>query len=359
MRNLRVNIFSNRKARYINMIEKEVFGMTNGYKVFLFTLSNNNGMTVKLTNYGGAVVSILVTDKDGKTDDVVLGYDTLEEYVKGDTNQGALIGRYANRIGGSKFTLNGKEIDLRANEKGNTLHGGIIGYHRRVWTIDETGDNSITFGYFSPDQEENYPGNLKVTCKYTLTDDNELKLEYRGKSDADTVVNLTNHSYFNIGGIHSGSVLSQIVQINAEAYTPVDAELIPTGEIAPVEGTVFDFRKPKPIYQDLDKCDLIGYDHNFMLGEPHVMREAAIVYDPNTGREMRVSTDMPAIQFYTAISLQGEIGKEGQMMKPQTALCLETQYAPDSPNQKNFPDCVLKAGEEYNFTTIYKFGVRK
>jgi len=341
------------------MIEKEIFGMTNGYKVFLFTLKNSKGMTVKLTNYSGAIVSIFVPDKDGNFGDVVLGYDDLEGYVNGTSTQGALVGRYANRIANGKFTLNGKEIELRCNEGTNCLHGGIVGYHKRVWTVDETTDNSVTFGYFSPDLEENFPGNVKVTCKYTLTEDNELKLEYKGKSDQDTVLNLTNHSYFNIGGIHSGSVLSQIVQINAETYTPVDNKLIPTGEIAPVENTVFDFRKPKAIDADLDKTDIIGYDHNFMLGEPHVMREAAIVYDPVSGREMTVYTDKPAIQFYTAIGLQGEIGKDGLMMKIQTALCLESQYAPDSPNQPNFPGCVLKKDEEYNFTTIYKFGVRK
>jgi aldose 1-epimerase len=341
------------------MIEKEVFGMTDGYKVFLFTLKNSKGMTVKLTNYSGAVVNIFVPDKDGNIDDVVLGYDDLEGYVNGTSSQGALVGRYANRIAKAKFTLNGEEIQLRANEGTNCLHGGIIGYNKRVWTVDETTDDSVTFGWFSPDGEEDFPGNLKVTCKYTLTEDNELKLEYKGKSDADTIVNLTNHSYFNLGGIHSGSVLSQIVQINADSYTPVDSDLIPTGEIAPVEGTVFDFREPKAICRDLDQSDIIGYDHNFMLGEPHVMREAAVVYDPETGREMRVSTDKPAIQFYTAIGLQGEIGKGGLMMKIQTGLCLESQYAPDSPNQPNFPSCVLKAGEEYNFTTIYKFGVRK
>ncbi len=341
------------------MIEKEVFGMTDGYKVFLFTLKNSKGMTVKLTNYSGAVVSIIVPDKDGNFADVVLGYDDLEGYVNGTSSQGALVGRYANRIANGRFTLNGREIQLRCNEGTNCLHGGIIGYNKRVWTVDETTDNSVTFGYFSPDQEENFPGNVKVTCKYTLTEDNELKLEYTGRSDEDTILNLTNHSYFNIAGIHSGSVLGQIVKINADTYTPVDGNLIPTGEMAPVENTVFDFRQPKAIGRDLDQSDIIGYDHNFNLGEPHVMREAAVVYDPGTGREMTVSTDKPAIQFYTAIGLQGEIGKDGMMMKIQTALCLESQYAPDSPNQPNFPDCVLKKDEEYNFTTIYKFSVRK
>ena len=303
-------------------------------------LSTSNGLVIKFNRTGAKIDSITL---DGKK---------IAE-------NGFTVGRCANRIANGKFTLNGKEIELRCNEGTNSLHGGIVGYNKRVWTVDETTDNSVTLGYFSPDQEENFPGNVKVTCKYTLTEDNELKLEYKGKSDQDTILNLTNHSYFNIGGIHSGSVLSQIVQINAETYSPVESNIIPTGEIAPVENTIFDFRKPKTFVADLDKSDLIGYDHNFMLGEPHVMREAAIVYDPRTGREMTVHTDKPAIQFYTAIGLQGEIVKDGLMMKIQTALSLESQYAPDSPNQPNFPSCVLKKDEEYNFTTIYKFGVRK
>lgn len=341
------------------MIERKEFGFHDGYKVFLFTVTNKNGMSAVFTNYSGAIVSIFAPDKDGSFGDVVLGYDDLEGYVNGTSSQGALVGRYANRIGGGKFTVGGKEYQLRLNENTNTLHGGLIGFNKRVWTVEETTDNSVTFGYISPDGEENFPGTLKMTCKYTLTDDNEVKLEYKGVCDADTVVNMTNHSYFNLAGVHGGSVMSQQVQIFAENYTPVNAQLIPTGEIAPVENTVFDFRTPKAICRDLGETDLIGYDHNFMLGESHVMKKAAVVFDPITGREMTVSTDKPAIQFYTAIGLNGEIGKDGIMMKPQTALCLESQFAPDSPNQPNFPSAVLKAGEEYNFTTIYAFSVRK
>ncbi len=340
------------------MIEKKDYGFYNGYKVFLFTLTNKNGMKAELTNYSGAIVSLYVPDRNGIMEDVVLGYDDLDGYVKGTSSQGALIGRYANRIANAKFTLNGTEYKLFANENDNSLHGGMVGYNKRVWTVDATTDNSVTFGYVSPDGEENFPGTVKVTCTYTLTDDNEIKLEYTGISDADTVLNLTNHSYFNLGGVLSGSILDHELQLFADSYTPVNSALIPTGEIADVTGTPFDFRTPKRIGQDVDAGLLVGYDHNYMLGEPHVMRKAAVAYCPKTGIEMTTYTDKPAIQLYTAIGLGGEIGKGGQEMKFQTAFCLESQYAPDSINQPNFPDCVLKKGEEYKFTTIYGFSTR-
>ena len=347
------------KGMVKTMIEKAEFGFSNGYKVFLFTLKNSSGMTLKLTNYSAAIVSIFVPDKNGNYDDVVLGYDDLAGYEAGTSSQGAVVGRYANRIGNGQFTINGETFELYKNDGPNTLHGGSVGFNKRVWTVEETTDNSVTFGYFSPDGEENFPGNLKVSCTYTLTEENEVKINYKGVSDKDTVLNLTNHSYFNLGGIHSGSILGNELQIFADTYTPVNKQLIPTGEIASVEGTAFDFRQPKAIMKDLENFGIIGYDNNFMLGEPHVMKKAAVLFDPVSGREMTVSTDKPAIQLYTAIGLQGEIGKDGEMMKIQTAVCLESQYAPDSPNQPAFPDCVLKAGEEYNFTTIYGFSVRK
>lgn len=340
------------------MVTKKEFGFFNGYKVFLFTLTNKNGMRADLTNYSGAIVNLLVPDRSGELGDVVLGYDDLEGYVNGTSSQGALIGRYANRIADAKFTLNGEEIRLFPNENGNSLHGGVVGFNKRVWTVDHVTENSVTFGYVSPDGEENFPGTVKVTCTYTLTDENELKLEYTGVSDADTVLNLTNHSYFNLGGVHSGTILDHELQLFADRYTPVNAALIPTGEQADVTGTPFDFREPKLIGKDVDAGLLIGYDHNYMLGEPHVMRKAAIVYDKKTGREMTVYTDKPAIQLYTAIGLSPEIGKDGMRMGVQTAICLESQYAPDSPNQPGFPSCVLKKGEEYRFTTVYAFGVR-
>lgn len=341
------------------MIERKEYGFFNGYKVWLYTITNKNGVKAQLTNYSGALVSLFVPDRDGKTDDVILGYDNLEGYINGTSSQGALVGRYANRIADAKFTLNGEEIKLFANENTNTLHGGLVGFNKRVWTIDGETENSVTFGYVSPDGEENFPGTVKVACKYTLTDDNELKLEYTGVSDKDTVLNLTNHSYFNLGGALSGSILGHELQLNADYYTPVNKALIPTGELKDVTGTPFDFRTPKTIGKDVEAGLLPGYDHNYMLGEPHVMRKAAVAFDPKTGREMTVFTDKPAIQLYTAIGLGGEIGKGGQEMKFQTAFCLESQYAPDSPNQPNFPDCVLRKGEEYKFTTIYAFGVRK
>ncbi len=341
-------------------MEKKEFGFANGYKTYLFTLTNKNGMTVKLTNYSGAIVSILVPDKNGNIDDVVLGYDDLDGYVKGTSSQGALVGRYANRIADGKLTVGGKTYQLYLNEGGkNTLHGGSVGYNKRVWTVDEETDNSVTFGYFSPDGEENFPGNLKITCKYTLTEENELKLEYKGVSDADTVVNMTNHAYFNLGGIHSGSAWGHELQIFADSYTPVNEKLIPTGEIKSVEGTPFDFRTPKIIAEDATKDGRRGFDHNFMLGEAGVMHKAAIAYEPNTGREMTMWTDKPALQFYTAIGLADDNGKDGKPLVEGTAICLESQFAPDSPNQPTFPDCILKKGEEYNFTTIYKFGVRE
>ena len=341
------------------MIERKDYGFYNGYKVFLFTLTNKNGMKAELTNFSGAVVSLFVPDRNGINEDVVLGYDDLDGYIKGNSSHGALVGRYANRIADAKFTLNGVEHKLFANENTNTLHGGIVGFNRRVWTVDATTDNSVTFGYVSPDGEENFPGTVKVTCTYTLTDENELKLEYTGVSDADTVLNLTNHSYFNLGGIHSGSVLGQELQLFADYYTPVNSALIPTGELKDVTGTPFDFRTPKLIGKDVEAGLLRGYDHNYMLGEPHVMRKAAVAYHAATGREMTVYTDKPAIQLYTAIGLNGtDIGKGGRAMKFQTAFCLESQYAPDSPNQPNFPDCTLKAGEKYEYTPLYAFSVR-
>ena len=340
------------------MIERKDFGFFNGYKVFLFTLTNKNGMKAELTNYSGAVVSLFVPDRNGIMEDVVLGYDDLDGYIAGTSSQGALVGRYANRIADAKFTLNGVEHKLFANENSNTLHGGRIGYNKRVWTVDATTENSVTFGYLSPDGEENFPGTVKVTCTYTLTDENELKLEYTGVSDADTVLNLTNHSYFNLGGVLSGSILNHELQLFADYYTPVNSALIPTGELKDVTGTPFDFRTPKLIGKDVEAGLLVGYDHNYMLGEPHEMRKAAIAYCDKTGIEMTVYTDKPAIQLYTAIGLGGEIGKGGQEMKFQTAFCLESQYAPDSPNQPNFPDCVLRKGEEYRFTTVYAFATR-
>lgn len=348
-------------------IQKTEFGFFRGYKCFLITLTNKNGMSAKLTNFGGAVVALDVVGKDGSYADVVLGYDTLQGYVDGNSCHGALVGRYANRIGAAKINVGGVEYQLSKNDnKVNHLHGGFFGYNKRVWTVENLTDGdepSVTFGYISPDGEENFPGTLNIKVKYTLTNANGLEIEYTAVSDADTVVNLTNHSYFNLKGAGNGDIKDHIVQINAEAYTPVDPLLIPTGEIAPVEGTPFDFRKPKAVGEDMDNGRLPnGYDHNFTLGKGGEMRTAATVYEPTSGRLMTVKTDKPAIQFYIGIGLDGESGKYGKNYNRYAGLCLESQFCPDTPNQpafaEKFGDCVLKAGETYHFTTVYEFSVK-
>ncbi|MBQ8195192.1 MAG: galactose mutarotase [Oscillospiraceae bacterium] len=345
------------------MITKAEFGSFRGYKCWLMTLTNKNGMTARITNFGGAVVGLDVPDKNGNMADVVLGYDTLDGYVEGNSSHGALVGRYANRIGGAKFSINGKEYNIAPNDnKVNHLHGGFFGYNKRVWTVDDLCDGdepSVTLGYISPDGEENYPGTVKIAVKYTLTANNGLEIDYTAVSDADTVINLTNHAYFNLKGAGNGDIKDHIVQINSEKYTPVNELLIPTGKLAYVTGTAFDFREPKRVGEDMDNGKLPnGYDHNFVLGEPKVMRTAAEVYEPTTGRVMTVTTDKPAIQFYIGIGLDGEAGKNGASYNKYAGLCLESQYSPDSPNQPTFPDCVLRAGETYHFTTTYTFSVR-
>ncbi|MBQ8171134.1 MAG: galactose mutarotase [Oscillospiraceae bacterium] len=344
-------------------ITKTEFGFFHGYKCHLITLTNKNGMTARITNFGGAVVGLDVPDKDGNMADVVLGYDKLQGYIDGNSSHGALVGRYANRIGGAKFTVNGQEYKLTPNDnKVNHLHGGAFGYNKRVWTVDALCDGdepSVTLGYISPDGEENYPGTVKIAVKYTLTAANGLEIDYTAVSDADTVINLTNHAYFNLKGAGNGDIKDHIVQINSDKYTPVDELLIPTGKLAYVTGTAFDFTSPKRVGEDMDNGRLPnGYDHNFVLGEPNVMRTAAEVYEPTTGRVMTVKTNKPAIQFYIGIGLDGEAGKNGASYNKYAGLCLESQYSPDSPNQPQFPDCVLKAGDTYHFTTTYEFSVR-
>lgn len=344
-------------------ISKTEFGFFRGYKCWLLTLTNKSGAVAKLTNFGGAVVGVEVPDRNGKNADVVLGYDTLQGYIDGDSSHGALVGRYANRIGGAEITVSGRTYKLSANDnKVNHLHGGCYGFNKRVWTVDamDGGDEpSVTFGYISPDGEENYPGTLKISVKYTLTADNALVLDYTAVSDADTVINLTNHSYFNLKGAGNGDVKDHIVQINSSQYTPVDELLIPTGKLAYVTGTAFDFKTPKPVRQDMDNGRLPnGYDHNFILGEPGVMRTAAEVYEPESGRVMTVRTDKPAIQFYIGIGLNGENGKNGAHYNKYAGLCLESQFSPDTPHQPQWPSCVYKAGQTYRFTTVYQFSVR-
>lgn len=339
-------------------IECKEFGYWQGYRCHLITLTNKNGLSAALTDMGAAVQSLCVPDKDGKLADVVLGYDTLDEYVKGDSCHGATIGRYANRIGGAKFTLNGTEYKLTENDNGNSLHGGAFGYNKRLWTIESLDDGdepSVTFGLTSPDGEEHFPGTVKLKVCFTLLE-NGLGIKYNAVSDKDTILNLTNHSYFNLKGEGEGDIKDHIVQINAPKYTPVDGVLIPTGVMAYVTGTAFDFREPKPVRADMDNGRLPdGYDHNFVLGDGKEMRTAAVVSEPTTGRVMTVCTDKPAIQFYIGIGLKGETGKGGHKYDKYAGLCLESQYCPDSPNKPQFGSCVLKAGDEYCYTTTYTF----
>ncbi|MDR2532865.1 MAG: galactose mutarotase [Oscillospiraceae bacterium] len=336
-------------------VTKENWGSHDGYAVKLFTLKNDN-LTVRLTNFGAALVGIDVPDKNKVTADVVLGYDNLEGYVNGKSFQGAVIGRYANRVGGAAFILNGQKYRLSKNDGDNCLHGGTFGYNRRVWEYEpDEKKNSVTFLYRSPDGEEGFPAALNISVKYTLTDKNKLKIKYEAVSDGDTIFNPTNHAYFNLKG--KESVLDTVLQINALNYTPFDEFNIPAGEIESVPGTAFNFLKPKKIGADIESGKIDGYDHNFLLGEAGEMKKAAVAHEPESGRIMAVYTDMPAIQLYTANGLS-ETGKGGVHFGRHHAFCLETQFTPNTPNLPGFPSCILKKGRKFKSTTVYAFGVK-
>ena len=317
--------------------------MTNFY-----TLTNNNDVEVSVTNYGGTVTSIKVPDRNGIFGDVVLGYDTVEEYMRNPRYLGALIGRYANRIGHGRFSLNGVEYQLAQNNGANHLHGGVKGFDKRVWKLSET-PAGLHLEYFSPDGEENYPGNLTVAVDYSLSDENELRIDYHATTDKDTIVNLTNHSYFNLRG--EGTILDHELMLRAGGFTPVSEDLIPTGEILSVDGTRMDFRTGRVIGEG-------GYDHNFVLDDWRhgSMRSVARLSERHSGRVMEVLTTQPGIQFYSGNFLDGSLtGRGGVAYQQYAGLCLETQHFPDSPNHPNFPSTVLRAGETYNEATIYKF----
>ncbi len=340
-------------------------GMAGDKKVELFTLKNSSGMTVQITNFGGRVTELWVPGKGGHFDNVVLGYATYDDYLKSnDSYYGALIGRYGNRIGKAEFSLNDSVYRLAANNGGNHLHGGIRGFHQVIWDAVLSDDKTLLLSYLSPDGEEGYPGNLQVNVTYTLTEDNELEIEYSAVTDKPTPVNLTHHSYFNLKGAGNGDINNHILQIHADHYTPVDRGLIPTGEIAPVEGTPFDFRQPTAIgarvgedHQQLKYG--LGYDHNWVLrttGEE--LKLAAKVLEPSSGRTMEVYTNEPGLQFYGGNFLTGkDVGKDGKQFLYRGAFCLETQHFPDSPNQPAFPSTLLEPGSEYYSVCIYKFGL--
>jgi aldose 1-epimerase len=351
-------------------LKKESFGKTtDGQEVELYTLSNANGVETEIATYGGIVVSIKVPDRNGKYDDVALGFDNLDGYLKGHPFFGALVGRYGNRIGKAKFTLNGKEYKLAVNNGENTLHGGAKGFDKVVWKakpVTVKDGVALELTYLSKDGEEGYPGNLSVKVIYTLTNSDELKIDYTATTDQDTVVNLTNHTYFNLAGQGNGDILGHQIQINADRFTPVDTGLIPTGELRSVKSTPFDFTQLTAIgarvNQDEEQLKLgKGYDHNFVInGKAGTLRLAAKVVEPTTGRVMEVLTTEPGVQFYIGNFLDGSLkGKEGKVYNARYGFCLETQHFPDSPNKPDFPTTVLKKGGRYQTTTVYKFSTDK
>lgn len=339
--------------------------MPDGTGISVYTLVNSKGMEARIINYGGIVLSLKVPDKDGKLGDVVLGYDNLDGYLKVSPYFGALIGRYGNRIGKGLFALDGKGYNLSTNDGPNHLHGGFKGFDKVVWSAKpkETKNGpALELNYVSKDGEEGYPGTLSVTALYTITEKNELKVEFKATTDKPTICNLTHHSYFNLAG--KGDILSHVVTIPAARFTPVDATLIPTGELRPVEGTPFDFRKPTAIGARISQEDEQlkrgpGYDHNWVCDKkPGQMTVMATVKEPSTGRIMEVLSDEPGLQFYSGNFLDGTItGKGGVVYQHRSGFCMEPQHYPDSPNKANFPPVVLKPGQKYHNTIIYRFSV--
>lgn len=350
-------------------ISKQSFGTADGQNIDLYTLTNRNGMEAKIINFGGIVVSLKVPDRNGKLADVVLGFNDLADYLKPHPSFGTAIGRFGNRIAKGRFTLNGVEYKLAINNGENHLHGGIKGFDDVVWTAREEkmpAGPAVRMTYLSKDGEEGYPGNLNVTMVYTLTNNNELRIDYTATTDKDTVINLTHHSYFNLAGEGNGDILNHRLKLNANRFTPTDAGSIPTGELKSVIGTPFNFLTPHAIGERINQNDEQlkfgnGYDHNFVLnGRMGRLRQAAVVSEPTTGRVMEVWTTEPGVQLYTGNFLDGTLtGKSGKPYQRRTGFCLETQHYPDSPNKPNFPTTTLKKGATYHSTTIYRFSARK
>ena len=346
-------------------IESRPYGqLPSGAEITEYVLTNDRGMRVQVITYGGIITALHIPDRHGDLGDVVLGYDALDGYVKKNPYFGCITGRFANRIAGGRFTLDGTTYQLAINHGPNHLHGGQVGFDKRVWqaTVEEgNGAVSLALAYLSKDGEENYPGNLLVTVTYTLMSENTLRISYRASTDQPTILNLTNHTYFNLAG--SGTILDHEIMINADHFTPIDEAMIPTGELRPVAGTPFDFRQPRRIGAHIDEPDeqlqrAGGYDHNFVLnGTPGELRLAARLYDPSSGRVLEVSTTEPGMQLYTGNFLDGTIvGKGGVTYARRAGLCLETQHFPDSPNHPHFPSTVLRPGEEFHSVTVFAFG---
>jgi aldose 1-epimerase len=349
-------------------VEKKYFGkLKDGSDVYSYSFTNENNVTMTVTDLGAILVGLTVPDRDGVLRDVTLGYDTPQEYVDNTCFFGAVIGRSGNRIDKGRFTINGQTYQLAVNDNENNLHSGPNNYHIRKWWVKEIDEpkNSITFELFSPDGDQGFPGNFHIEVTYTLTCDNEVVLHYVGDTDADTVANLTNHAYFNLSGHDSGRIEDQILTICADAYTPVrDGQAIPTGEIAPVEGTPMDFRTAKPIGQDINADFeqlkfVLGYDHNYVLSdETGTIRKMAEAYSEQSGICMEAFTDCCGVQFYAGNCITDHAGKGGARYSVRSGFCLESQYYPNAINQENFPSPLLKAGDQYETITMYRFSVR-
>ncbi|WP_234868261.1 aldose epimerase family protein [Flavihumibacter fluminis] len=343
-------------------ISKQAWGAANGQPVDLYTLRNSKGTVVTITNYGGIVTSFLAKDKNDSVASVVVGFDSIEPYLLSHPYFGSIIGRYGNRIGAGKFSIGNKNYTLATNNGANHLHGGVVGFDKVIWTAAPVVDSlpSLKLSYLSKDGEEGYPGNLQVTVTYTLTEEDGLKIQYEATTDQATPVNLTNHSYFNLTGDTKEPIFNHQLQLNADAYTPVDNGLIPTGEIRQVAGTPFDFRSPMPIGSRIDSVPG-GYDHNYVLNNADgSLRKVAHLTEPVSGRFLEVWTTEPGVQFYSGNFLDGKFSNHtGTPVQLHTALCLETQHFPDSPNKKEFPSTILEPGKKYYTETVYKVGVSK
>ena len=355
----------NQNEKISKMVRKEVFGIHNGKEVYLFTITNSEGNVIRLTNYGAKLKWIEVPDRNGRRDNITFGYDTFKETAKGDMSFGSVVGRYANRIANGRFKIDGVEFNTPLNNGPNTLHGGPLGWHSVVWDAEilKKGENpGVKFSYLSPDMEQGFPGNVKIEVIYTWTSNNEVVMDYTWSTDRKTVVNVTNHSYFNLHGAGNGDVLDHVLTLKASAFTPVDSVMIPTGEIHPVAGTPFDFTTPHAIGERIGESyeQLIlgkGYDHNYVLDNKEEVD--VIVYEPVSGRMLEVITDQPGMQLYTGNFLNGsQKGHGGKVFNFRSGMCLESGHFPDSPNKPDFPSTIAEPGKIYKSTTIYRFSVK-
>lgn len=357
---------SDRKVNALLLSQSDFDTVINGTRTELFTLQNPGGIAVQLTNYGATIVSVITPDKDGNYADITLGYKNIQGYLTDSMNLGCIVGPYANRIAKGKFNIDGTEFQLELNDGPNTLHSGKNAFSKKVWSAVQDG-NKVTMEYNAPDMEAGFPGNIKVTAIYTLTSGNKLELKINAVSDKKTFINLTNHAYFNLTGEGTGSILGHEIMIAADAITPVDSTLIPTGELMPVENTPFDLRNSVKIGNGIDKTENQqiafgrGYDHNWVLNKNEVEPSlAAVLFDPSTLRYMELSTNQPGLQFYSGNFMNGKVvGKSGKTYNFRNALALEPQFFPNSPNQPNFPSTLLEPGKTYEHITVYAFGVRE